>query len=298
MQQSVIDTFIRFTQPLEGRVHHMYLDVLGLVTTGIGNLVDPVKAAKALPWKAPDGTLATAARVEAEWSALKARQDLKTKHFRFAAPVTTVRLTDADIDALVLRRLLENVAFLRKALPAFDTYPADAQLGICSMAWAVGAGFTKKFPTFTAAAKKQDFRGVKAASKIRTQGNPGIVPRNTQNAICFENAAVVLERGLDPSVLHWPKALAPKTPSRPPRKPKAPRKPKRPARPRRRTLRLQDPHMEGEDVRVLQRAIGADPDGDFGKNTEKALRAFQRKHGLDVDGVAGKETWKKIERIG
>src|SRR5690606_22446954 len=38
MQQSVIDRWHDFSEPLEGRVSSMYLDVKGLVTCCVGNL--------------------------------------------------------------------------------------------------------------------------------------------------------------------------------------------------------------------------------------------------------------------
>ena len=54
---------------------------------------------------------------------------------------------------------------------------------------------------------------------------------------------------------------------------------------------------EGADVTDLQEALvrlGYDPkgvDGDFGSNTEKAVKAFQRARGdLDVDGIYGRNT--------
>jgi GH24 family phage-related lysozyme (muramidase) len=195
---------MRFTEPLEGRVHWMYLDVLGLVTTGIGNLVDPVYAALRLPWKRPDGNLASVAEVRGDWERLKARQDLRKLHFKYAAGITTVRLTDADIENLVIGKLLENERYMLKALPDWDEFPADAQLGISSMAWAVGPGFTAKFGNFTRAANKQDWIGGKASCAIRTEGNPGVIPRNKANERCFENAAFVIANNLDRAVLHWP----------------------------------------------------------------------------------------------
>ena len=53
--------------------------------------------------------------------------------------------------------------------------------------------------------------------------------------------------------------------------------------------------MSGEAVRDLQRRLSAlgypaEPDGVFGKATEKAVRAFQRGQGLDEDGIAGPKT--------
>jgi hypothetical protein len=38
-------------------------------------------------------------------------------------------------------------------------------------------------------------------------------------------------------------------------------------------------------------------DGDFGRNTEHAVRAFQRDHGLQVDGVAGLATFAVVDAI-
>ena len=55
---------------------------------------------------------------------------------------------------------------------------------------------------------------------------------------------------------------------------------------------------KGESVKALQRLLlkkGYDPkgiDGDFGNNTEAALKAFQQK--VFVDGIAGEQTWKEL----
>lgn len=45
------------------------------------------------------------------------------------------------------------------------------------------------------------------------------------------------------------------------------------------------------DVKDLQSDLGVAVDGEFGPETEKAIREFQREHGLHVDGVVGPETW-------
>lgn len=47
---------------------------------------------------------------------------------------------------------------------------------------------------------------------------------------------------------------------------------------------------KGDDVRTVQRRIGAKADGQFGAMTKDAVMAFQRKHGLQVDGVVGHQT--------
>lgn len=216
MHQSVIDNWRKFSDDLEGHVHSMYLDIKGLVTTGVGLLIDPIDYALRLPWKLPDGTTASDAQVREQWHRLKARQDLKTKHWKYAAEITTIRLTDADIDALVLGKLLENHEFMRnRYFTDIDEWPADAQLGVHSMAWALGAGFPATFKNFAAAVKRGDWRGARASCEIRWRDNPGVRPRNQRNEVCFENAAIVIECGMERSRLHWPGVAVPPEPGLP-----------------------------------------------------------------------------------
>ena len=47
-------------------------------------------------------------------------------------------------------------------------------------------------------------------------------------------------------------------------------------------------------VKLVQQAVGVEPDGSFGTDTEKAVKIAQKKHGLAQDGVVGPETWEKI----
>ena len=50
----------------------------------------------------------------------------------------------------------------------------------------------------------------------------------------------------------------------------------------------------GEDVRFLQRWIGAAADGDFGPSTERAVERYQTMQGITPDGVVGPKTWRPI----
>jgi peptidoglycan hydrolase-like protein with peptidoglycan-binding domain len=47
-------------------------------------------------------------------------------------------------------------------------------------------------------------------------------------------------------------------------------------------------------VKQLQSALHVTPDGDFGPETEAAVRRLQARHGLSVDGVVGPATWSVI----
>jgi hypothetical protein len=48
---------------------------------------------------------------------------------------------------------------------------------------------------------------------------------------------------------------------------------------------------KGEMVKTLQAFLKINVDGDFGSNTQVAVKRFQRENGLDDDGVVGSKTW-------
>jgi murein L,D-transpeptidase YcbB/YkuD len=47
----------------------------------------------------------------------------------------------------------------------------------------------------------------------------------------------------------------------------------------------------GESVKLVQRVVGAQVDGDFGPKTDAAVRAWQSARKLKADGVVGPVTW-------
>src|SRR5437868_2422766 len=49
--------------------------------------------------------------------------------------------------------------------------------------------------------------------------------------------------------------------------------------------------LAGEPVKVLQQKLGVNTDGEFGADTEAALRKYQQQNGLKVDGIAGPDTF-------
>ena len=58
----------------------------------------------------------------------------------------------------------------------------------------------------------------------------------------------------------------------------------------------------GTAVKVLQLALVAyeydigkyGPDGEFGSDTESAVKRFQKNSGIEVDGIVGRDTWSKL----
>jgi GH24 family phage-related lysozyme (muramidase) len=214
MHDSVRAAFREFNKPFEGVVHWMYLDVRGLVTIGVGNLIDPVEVALALPFHslAAPGTVATEAQISEEWRRIKGDPTLATKGFRACESITQLRLDDTAVDSLIASRLTENEALLKKelAFAQFDSWPADAQLGLLSMAWALGAGGPSSYPHFQAACRKLDFAAAAEECTISEQGNAGVAPRNRANRTLFRNAAAIMAGGgYDSARLYYPSSLGP-----------------------------------------------------------------------------------------
>ncbi len=214
MHPAVIAAWHKFSEPLEGRVSHMYFDVKDLITVGVGKLISTPEMAIAVKGWVIDGRPATDRDVRDAWLSLRGEEDrrlrtgerpLKALHYKYAAPYTRVRLPDTAIDALVLAKLEDFTAHMQKNyFPDFAAWPADAQLAASSMAWACGPGFPATFKNFARFAKVQDWLGCKACCAIKTDGNPGVIPRNKANVLCFENAAEVAANGWPVDELHWP----------------------------------------------------------------------------------------------
>jgi GH24 family phage-related lysozyme (muramidase) len=207
MYQSVQDAFMNFSTQFEGKVNFMYLDIKGLVTIGIGNLIDPVDVALQLPFvHKSDGSPASQDEIRNEWNTLKSQPDLAQKGFTACTPLTNLMLTDNSIAQLVTAKLNQFASTLKTTseFSNMDSWPADAQLGLLSMAWAMGPAFGASWPSFRAACAASDWSTAAANCQMNETGNPGLKPRNAADVLLFSNAAVVQANGLDFSVLHWP----------------------------------------------------------------------------------------------
>jgi hypothetical protein len=193
----------------------MYLDIKGLVTVGVGNLIDPVAEAMALPFRFKEGgALATPDQIAAEWRCIKDDASLAKAGHSCAAALTKLELNDDALNTLIADRLNRNESFLTRQEPfkGFDTWPADAQMALLSMAWAMGPAGPPRFTRFCAACRKLDFKSAAAECRISEVANPGVIPRNRANRTLFLNAAMVMSaapgQGLSAATLYYPRDLA------------------------------------------------------------------------------------------
>lgn len=203
MHDSVRDIWLEFNDPLEGRVAKPYPDILGLVTVGVGNLIDAPgvkdpndawtrvsKMVLGLPWLLDSGAPASSAAVAKAWMAVKLDTLSAQLGWRRAAalPENVIHLSDEAIDDLVMQKLDENDAIFAASFPHWENYSADAQLAVHSMGWAMGPGFLAKFPRFTAAFKSGDFYRAARECKIYPERGT-VVVRNRRNVACLLNAS-------------------------------------------------------------------------------------------------------------
>ena len=274
MFQSVVDRFIEFTVPLEGKASWMYCDTKRLVTVGIGCLIDSVEAAQNLPFRWRDtNKRATASEIAAEWKAIKAigqtgDGNWSYKHYGNYAKLY---LPDSDINRIAFDKLYSNARIILKYYPDFDKWPADAQMAVMQMAWWMGPNFPVGWPNLSRELNKQNF--TYAADNCLVNGKPA--PRNTLDRDLFLTAAKVKAIGALPSTLWYPK-----TPTVPVIKANL----------------LVDGNWGKATSRAVQRIIGTTVDGDFGPVSKRALQVYLNKKnsaGLKVDGkfyIGGKAT--------
>lgn len=202
----VRDTWLAFTEPLEGGVANLYNDARGKTTIAYGNLCDTPSEAAALPLVHPDGTPATPAEKVAAWHTV--HDDPSGAHLGWthSATLTPLRLTREGMGALALARFDSNDRILRARLPDWDTFPACARMAFHSLAWACGANC--HYPRLFQDAQDRDWDTCAIEIRINEytpEGihNVGVIPRNTRNRVLMLNAQRVDAFHLDADLLNW-----------------------------------------------------------------------------------------------
>jgi peptidoglycan hydrolase-like protein with peptidoglycan-binding domain len=194
---------------------YMYTDKKGNVTTGTGILIDPISMALALPWKNPDGSLASAGDVTAAWNVVKAAYPgVQSVH---SEPLTTIRLTPDDLNSVLYKKAAAFHAGLSKSYPSYPKAPADAQLAMLGLAWPWGDGFAavwdRSYPgklgtAFKAAFESGNFAAlpdiITQASQSEESVNAGIIPRNAAVKQLFSSAADAVAKKANYDNLYWP----------------------------------------------------------------------------------------------
>jgi peptidoglycan hydrolase-like protein with peptidoglycan-binding domain len=217
---SVVNSFISWSGPLEGKLlSYLYTDIDGWVTTGTGNMIDaaapgqkkgvncgkgtstpcgqatPTAKARSMPW--------TGGSIDADWAAIKAAWPKVSS--TGCAAITTCRLSQSYLTQLAMDQLKANEAAILRLVPNFAQIPADSQLALHSMMWAMGSGALATFKSLLNAVNSEDF--ATAAAQCHMQGD-GIDMRNLANKLLFTNAAAIKTAGLPFDHLYYLSGLS------------------------------------------------------------------------------------------
>jgi GH24 family phage-related lysozyme (muramidase) len=201
MWGSVREAWPSFISAREGRTNFMYLDTLRFVTFGVGRKIDEngkiSSYGLALPWRNKDFDRVLEAVILKEFTMIKSHTELAPQGGNAFKAVSTLHVTEADIDEALFETTADFWHILQLELPNLESWPASAQLALMDMAYNLGPNFLGPgWPNFTAAAKHGDF-GL-AAAHCHTAKH---TRRDADHTSLFLNAAAVSYAGLNPARL-------------------------------------------------------------------------------------------------
>lgn len=216
---SVVNSFIPWSSPFENYTTFPYTDAEGLVTVGLGNMIDamvpgqikhkncgygtrtpcgqatPTSKALSLPWQG--GSIAL------DWQKLKAQWPGVQSNA--CERITSARLPKSAIDQIIHDQLVYNEKDILHLLPNFGAAPSDAQMAVHSMAWAMGTGNLATFKSFLDSLRAENYAD--AAAQSHMQG-VGIDIRNLANRMMLLVAEAVKTLGGDPDDFHYTDGLS------------------------------------------------------------------------------------------
>src|SRR5713226_6347252 len=116
---------VKYFREHEGVFSHMYLDVVGLVTIGVGFMLPNAAAARALKLIRRDSAAPAAAAEKAQdWESVHAQD--KAKRASTYKKFTKLDLPDSEIDRELESRLDDFAKNLSQRFPQFDEFPDKA----------------------------------------------------------------------------------------------------------------------------------------------------------------------------
>ncbi len=181
------DDFKRVLKSHEGTIPHMYLDTVGAVTVGVGNMMPTAAQAQALGFvNRSTGKKATADEIKTDFD--EVNKQTKGKLASKYKVNTKLDLPDADINALLDTRIAGFKSELKGKFPDFDLYPARVQYALLDMAFNLGTVGVTKFTHFTAAIKLNTPEGWLKAAKESNRPQVS-AERNTAVKQWLEDAA-------------------------------------------------------------------------------------------------------------
>jgi GH24 family phage-related lysozyme (muramidase) len=154
---SYLEEYAAQCKVFEGCVGWMYLDTVGKVTVGVGNMLPDVTAALMLPLRSQSsGDLAGAPAVIRDYARVQGlREGMAARaYWEYEALV----LAPEDIEELLMRRLDEFDETLRRDFGGYDGYPDAVKMALLDMIYNLGEGkLMRTYPGFDAAVRAKDW---------------------------------------------------------------------------------------------------------------------------------------------
>ncbi len=162
-----LEDAVKYFREHEGVVNHMYLDVVGLVTVGVGFMLPNPAAAQALKLVRRDtGAPASDEEKRQDWESVHRRE--KAKLAASYKKFTQTGLPDSEINLELANRIGDFARNLRQRFPKFDQFPDKAQIGLLDMIYSLGPrGLFTGFPKLCSAVDAQDWKACAEESQRR-----------------------------------------------------------------------------------------------------------------------------------
>jgi GH24 family phage-related lysozyme (muramidase) len=151
------DDFKKEIKISEGEILHMYLDTVGAVTVGVGNMLLNVAEAQKLSFvNRLTNKLATKDDIKVDFESVN--KQIKGQIAAKYKPFTKLDLPIALVDNLLDIRIEEFKNQLVLKFPKFNSFPLTAQFALLDMAFNLGTeGLINKFPNFKKAVEAEDW---------------------------------------------------------------------------------------------------------------------------------------------
>ena len=166
----------------EGVIQHMYLDVEGNVTVGIGHLLKDVAAAEALPfYRRQSKANPHPVHIKNAFNKVRRNQGKAKDGASAFKDITHIDLGFDDIEALFESDVRQIVAELKNKYPKFRTYPGLVQLGMLDLAYNMGTRhFASEFTDFKDGLDDRNWAKVAAESRRTEVDDKGNLLKHVQ----------------------------------------------------------------------------------------------------------------------
>jgi GH24 family phage-related lysozyme (muramidase) len=151
-----LDDSLAHLEVFEGIVPWMYLDTMGYVTVGVGEMLASAERAQALGFVDGNSQPISPDAILAEYNRVSALPPAKMAAF-YRSP-TSATLPHSAIDALLMQHLTFFDGQLNQQFASYSDFPNPAKLGLLDMIYNLGVtGLFKGYPTFMGYVQKQDW---------------------------------------------------------------------------------------------------------------------------------------------